>query len=280
MNPLITPLPQLPIEVWEQSIDWIATQYSAQKDLLSCVLVCQAWRDRARLHLYGNIELGISRLSQFLSTIRNSPGFPFSFIKTMVIDRRGSKGGTLSALFILNRMKNLTHLRLHHASFKENSLLSRALLLRSVQHLDLQSMVDCTVACLILITKACPLLVTLGFHSYLNDPGQILPPPCPVHNRSLICLNLNLSSGSDRFIQWYILEGSFLASLRELHLSWFPHASNSRAYSDSMRPLLCHCRRTLETLRIDFNEPLLEQDLNPCMFYIRIRSIMFSCSYS
>ena len=129
-----------------------------------------------------------------------------------------SQEGTLSALFIETRMKNLTHLEIHNASFEEKSLLSRALLLRSVQHLTLRSFVGCTVACLIRITKACPQLSVLKIYSDLDDPGQILPQPRSLHKYPLVYLYLCYDPNASRFIDWYIREGTFLANLTELSL--------------------------------------------------------------
>ena len=66
LTPIPT-IPQLPVEIWEQVIDFIATWYGGQKDLLSYALVCQAWCDRARLDLYGNIIIEVAQISKFLS---------------------------------------------------------------------------------------------------------------------------------------------------------------------------------------------------------------------
>ena len=194
-----------------------------------------------------------------------------------------SQEGTLSALFIETRMKNLTHLEIHNASFEEKSLLSRALLLRSVQHLTLRSFVGCTVACLIRITKACPQLSVLKIYSDLDDPGQILPQPRSLHKYPLVYLYLCYDPNASRFIDWYIREGTFLANLTELSLIFLgsnPYKAISAAYFDSMRALLDHCKHTLEILRMDFYATKLEDGPNICMFYTPARPTTFSCSYS
>lgn len=80
----IDTMPILPVEVWENGVDWLVAGYNQtsrnysdgvdlRRDLSSCSLVCRAWLPRARMHLFANLRITASGLSIYAAIIRRSP---------------------------------------------------------------------------------------------------------------------------------------------------------------------------------------------------------------
>ena len=234
--------------------DCIGTESDAEltRTLLSCALVCRTWRDRARLHLYANVQLSSINVAKFLSTLRKNRNFPLSTIKKMVVscDRYPA-----SVLFT-TKLDNLRHLQLTTMNLSlEHPLSSRAVLARSVRTLVLRVLTGCTVSSLIRFLNSFQSVTVLELSFSSKELGhgqQILPPPHPKPNRSLRTLNLHIIPGTSVLVEWYVREGVFLANLKELHLNFqsFVKDGNHRAYFDSGRALLRHCANSLEVLAL------------------------------
>ena len=275
----ITPLPQLPTEIWEYIIDWIGrTQniedYGCTYTFHSCTLVCRSWRDRSRLQLYKHPRIRDSRVLQFQSTLRSNRGLSLSLADAMFLART-----PISALFTMSKFVNLKHLRVWALDLtKEHWAITRGPLARSVTNLELLYAYPCTVSTFLRFLNSfnslIRLRVELNINEGLTNNGQILPPPRPTPNRSLKHLNLDLVSGVAKLIDWYIREGCFLTRLKKLILRWHPNPDPAKGflYSDGHMALLNDCTDTLEDLTfwICFKEPPSPNELSTLGTFWRV----------
>ena len=143
----------------------------------------------------------------------------------------------------------------------------RGPLSHSVTELRLWSLCSCTVSGFLRFLNSfrslLDLLLRHDIPSFLRNSGQILPPPYPLPSRSLMSLYLEVAPGVDKLIEWYIREGSFLARIKMLNLSWDIEAEGGIHFG-VLKSLLHHCMGSLEDLTLtvfsSVNEgPLMEK---------------------
>ena len=82
----------------------------------------------------------------------------------------------------------------------------------------------------------------------LSHTGQVFPRPQPIASRSLKNLTLGVVPGVGKLIEWYIRQGHFLASLKELWLSWSESREEDNVHFEVPISLLRQCVDTLEDL--------------------------------
>ena len=219
---LISPLSRLPAEIWEQIIDWIGVDHwhdgSMTDTLRACILVCRAWRDRARFHLYAYVCLRSSRLSKLQSITNKNRNLVVEVMHITCISHH-----ILSALFVMKPFKDLTVLEIRDLNLsQEHPPLSITPLTYSIRTLELVETRPCTVSQLIRFINLFPRLSSLRFimvtgHE-LDHKGGLIPPPHSTPRPSLMSLQLALIPGVDRLIDWYTNEGVLLAELQSLAL--------------------------------------------------------------
>ena len=266
----IPPLSQLPTEIWERIIDWIGTGWEPyqflrlNKTLCACTLVCRSWLHRAWLNLYRSFEISPKSISKFQAILRNNPSLSLTLAKTksIVIDYSFTEAPQ-SALFTTSKLVNLKYLKIRGLDLtKEHSAIMRGLLSRSVTDLEFQELHSCPVSTFLRFLNSFHSLANLHVHlttfsDSLSHNGQVLPFPRPIPGRCLNSLSFPLVPGADTLIEWYIREGSFLASLKKLELRWDNDESRNENRScssfESFRPLLDHCAGILEDLTINIH---------------------------
>ena len=262
--------PELPTEIWEYIVDWIAASRSSdglgdlivQNALLSCCQVCRAWLDRARIHLYSVIYLwhpiGASKLENTIRRTRaSSPLIKSLAIKINPSSARKQPPVPESALFIPHRLMNLKTLRLWRFDLsRQHPYIFRAIAPRTILHLHLNFLKLCKVTQLIRFINTFHSLTSLKLHfnSYiLETDDQILSSPRAIPGRSLTSLDLWLVPGCSIWVDWYIREGAFLANLQDLGMHFYGRDDNS-GFSpciEGAEDLLDHCSQTIMDLTVD-----------------------------
>lgn len=82
--------PQLPPEMWDSVIDFVAGAESSQLDLRTCSLVCHAFLPRSLIHLYQKLDLrSAAQLAQVVHRLSNSPILR-NRVRYLIIDAKDS----------------------------------------------------------------------------------------------------------------------------------------------------------------------------------------------
>ena len=256
----ISPLPRLPIEMWEYILDWIGADSESSPEtrtLHACALVCRSWHNRARLHLYRYFDIEGDRLPKLRTTLSSNSNISLSSTTTIMVNRTTKP---ISALFTIPKSGSLRYLRLLSLDLtKEHSVITRGPLSRFVSRLELVNVRSCTVSNFLRFLNSFRSLTTLlvvfyPINSSLQHNGQVLPSPHPVVARSVKDLRLSAAPGLDLLIDWYIREDHFLVDLKKLSLERMrglplpgdrPHFDGPIFIS-----LLEYCANTLEDLTL------------------------------
>ena len=275
---LIIPLPPLPVEIWEYIIDCLGFEYQRridrpphQETLHACGLVCHAWRNRSRIHLYANVLLEDIHIPSFQKTIRISQKLISLTTRRIWISNIHQR--PVSSLFIRNKLDNLSELGIESLDLsREHSMLPRAPLSRSVHHLTLVGLQKSTVSQLIHFINSFHSLATLHIHLVresmrFEHKGEILPKPQLNPSRSLTSARLPVVPCLDKVVGWYIREGTFFANLQELTLDWpdYPKGSEPSSYFGGVKALLGHCVSSIRSLTMTFGRvPMIEEVFEVC----------------
>lgn len=276
----------LPTEIWEQTIDWICVEkwetsipYPTTRTLYRCALVCRAWRDRSRMHLWSHVALKARDIPKLQTVLRSGLGFPSSFIKRLSICEEGN--WPISALLVSWKWENLTYLQFIILDLsRQHVLCARATLPWTVRVLHIHQLYKGTVSRLLRFLNCFHSLENLymfiGHQTELESNGEVLPPPKTKHNRSLTSLDIGITPGVNKLIHWYLREGVFLHTLRNLivKLHLVPEGPDFQVYCDGLKALLDHCTDTLEHLGIALGyEKKMDEFVDICMLcYLTARS--------
>ena len=268
---LIYPPCELPTEIWERIIDWMCVEpqeIPITSTLHACALVCRAWRDRSRLHLYRSLTLQSNNITKFFSTLRRSPNFSMSSIQQISITC--FENYPLSSLLFRRDLDALTYLEILHLNLaREHPQFMKSPMPRTVRTLDLWGLREWRVSSLIRFINTFHSLtsLTISDTSILDHKEEMLPPLNPVPNRQLLSLTLELAPGMNKILEFYVLEGVFLSHLKSLSLQWwsFPDKYDHHTYFDGAKSLLDHCRSTLEHLTLNFEDvPMIDEVSDIC----------------
>ncbi|KAK7683425.1 hypothetical protein QCA50_013256 [Cerrena zonata] len=281
-------LPWLPTEVCEEIIDWVAAAYDItkyswgiQKTLYACALVCRAWVHCAQMHLFTNIQVRPKYLCRLHSSLQ-SAGHILSSIRTLKIGY--DQKVPISSFLVSHRLQNLSTLVIHGLDLaQEHTLLVRAPLFHTVQHLHLFGLKACKVSQLIRFINSFHSLISLElwfFFKILEHNGQILPRPSHISSYSLTSLELRLIPGVSRLLDWCLKAGSFFAHIQKLTLCCYGHADKSEFIScfRGVGALLQNCSATIEELTLRMWEVPMVNEVSD-LFYLESFPKLQTLSY-
>ena len=258
--------------MWECILDWIVFQLrgisiAANREMVqrlsTCSLVCRAWRVRSQAHLFKAVTLNYEELASLDTVLTNSPAI-CSGIEEMHLLKK-SKSMSISFFVIRHQLSNLTDLNIGGLDLtREHQWFHRSTLFRSVQRLHLYDLQTCQLSQLIRFVNCFHSLYSLGMlfaFNKLEHKGQILPKPFHAGARSLTWLQLHLTPGVSRFIDWLLKPKILLAQLKALVLYvWnIPDETEFLSSFEGLERLLSFCRNSIEELKLRLNRvPMVE----------------------
>ena len=235
------PLPALPVEVWEQAIEWLVAGYTRAESPLSdglklrnelsvCALVCRAWRLCAQFHLFAHLRISANGLSQYGKLIIKSP-ILCSYAKDIFFYNRYMEESktkithkTLAtashAVRITQKLSNVTYLLVQRINLAdEHPHLSRHIAaLRNINTLEFYSRTPTRISHLARILVGLKSLSTLYLVVPIKVDANLLPPPAPHYatKSSLTRLFLVIQPGGHLLLDWIVKARSFTTSLQIL----------------------------------------------------------------
>ena len=267
-------LPALPIEVWEQVIDWLVVGYTPKlgqtvqdnfnlrRDLSACALVCRAWRIRAQMHLFAFLRISGNGLSQYETLILKTPVLctfarEFTFYNqyvdattNQVVDKTVETAS--HAVRIVHKLLNVQYLVASSINLAiEHPHLPRHIAaLQNINQLDFYSRTPTKLSQLARILLGLKDISTL----YLSVPIIVdsnhlpLPAPCYATKSSLTRLDLVIQPGGYLLVDWLVKARSFTTSLHILfvRLEYQIPQSEIALVTQGVQTLLDNCTGTLE----------------------------------
>ena len=252
--------------------------------LLTCSLVCKAWRNQVQQNLSKPTTICYDKLLSFSDTLRNNDLASFH-ITGLTITMK-SEAVPISPFAAIHRLPSLSYLSIEQLDLsREHKWLDRAPLFHSVRALYL-SLQQSQLPQLIRFINSFLSLSELELYFTLEKleyKGQILPKPFNINNRSLKWLTLHLIPGVSRLIDWLIGSKSLLAELETLILytGVIECEDELRSSFHGVERLLYHCRTSVEDLRLYLENSTFVEDVSDLCKHIPFDSeILLTCPFS
>ena len=248
---------KLLVELYERIIDHLAGIYTVwnsnyddsmdyRRDLRSCALVCRAWLDRSRVHLFSIVHVEGTKLRSFERTIRISPTISpfvqnFDFWNTYLDETAHTPADKTSetmshAIRVAEKLKNIWKLNVGHINMNSEHPRLPELIraLGSASKLSVVSVYSTTPTRLTQLLR-----VVTAFHRarLLKFRVPIITPSYPIRHRpyladgSLLALQLSIEQGTSHFLEWLINRRTFTSKLRAIEIDLTTPLPSSEIHS-------------------------------------------------
>lgn len=265
-------LPTLPVEVWERILDWLvviytpvrrtSTESTLPEDLLSCALVCRAWRPRAQTHLFAYPRIKACNLPTFETAIRKIPVL-CSHVQEFIFENEPigteAKSGVVKTVDTLSHVTRVAHKfpNVHYFLFQDNDLsvehpyLSRSIAAcRRIDWLDFFTSVPTRLHHLARFLAAFRNLTIVSLAvPILSEPDiTTLSNHCNVLKSSPDTLVVYLEQGSHLLLNWLVKSKTFVKSLQRLGVIIENRFSSQEItlHAENLQKLLNFCCKHLK----------------------------------
>lgn len=230
-----------------------------QTALLTCMLVCRAWKSYAQRflhhHVYIKVSYDCNNLPGWRDFLKYNPSKAKS-IESIQVDCY-EVPLSYSAMFLTQKLPSLVSLHISGWDLdKESTWIYRAVkCMTSVKDLHLYNLLECTAAQLIKLVNSFHSLSKLQVvfdptNEVLLLKNQPLSKPCKLTTFSLTSLEIDLIPGIANFLGWLVKANYFVTNLKKLNLV-LQNGDEIQSRCEGVTGLLSHCGSSLEELTLE-----------------------------